>query len=71
MVIAYTALGGFLADVISDFIQGIVLIIGLLVLLVVVCMNLPAPDVIQAGFSIERIQFRQESETWFAVINDW
>ncbi len=71
MVIAYTALGGFLADVISDFIQGIVLIVGLLVLLVLVCMNLPSPDIIQAGFSIERIQFRQESETWFSVINDW
>ncbi|MFT4862244.1 MAG: SSS family solute:Na+ symporter [Pseudohongiellaceae bacterium] len=70
MVIAYTALGGFLADVISDFIQGIVLIIGLLVLLVVVCTNLPAADVISAGFSIERMQLREDSETWFAVIND-
>lgn len=71
LVIAYTALGGFLADVISDFIQGVVLIIGLLILLVAVCMNLPDPDVISAGLSMERIQFRQDSETWFAVLNDW
>ncbi len=71
MVIAYTALGGFLADVISDFIQGVVLIIGLLVLLVIVCTNLPSTDVLSLGFSVERIQLRQESETWFAVINDW
>ncbi len=71
MVIAYTALGGFLADVISDFIQGIVLIFGLLVLLVIVCTNLPDTDVISLGFSYERIQLRQETETWFAVINDW
>jgi SSS family transporter len=71
MVIAYTALGGFLADVISDYIQGIVLIFGLLVLLVVVCMNLPDTDVISLGFSADRIQLREERETWFAVINDW
>lgn len=71
MVIAYTALGGFLADVISDFIQGIVLILGLLVLLVIVCLNLPDTDVLSAGFSYERVQLRQEGETWLAVINVW
>ena len=71
MVIAYTALGGFLADVISDFIQGVVLIIGLVILVVVVCFNLPDSGVLSAGFSMERIQLRQEGESWFGVINDW
>lgn len=71
MVIAYTSLGGFLADVISDFVQGIVLILGLLLLVVVVCFNLPDTNVLEAGFSMERIQLRQENETWFGVINDW
>lgn len=71
MVIAYTALGGFLADVISDFIQGVVLIVGLIILVVVVCLNLSDTSVLSEGFSMERIQLRQEGESWFGVINDW
>lgn len=36
LVIVYTVAGGLLADVVTDFIQGIAIIVGLLVLLVVV-----------------------------------
>ena len=36
LVIVYTMVGGLLADVVTDFIQGIAIIIGLLVLIVVV-----------------------------------
>jgi Na+/proline symporter len=71
IVVAYTTLGGMLADVVSDFIQGIVLILGLLILLVVVFLNLPDPGVIAAGFAPERLVFRSEGETWLAVIDGW
>ena len=71
MVIAYTALGGLLADVISDFVQGVVLVIGLLLLLLVVLFNLPDTDVLAQGFSPERLQFRREGEDWLAVIDTW
>jgi len=71
VVITYTALGGMLADVISDFIQGTVLIIGLAILFVVVFMNLPDPDVLRTAFVPERLSFRQEDESWLAVINGW
>jgi len=71
IVIAYTVLGGLLADVVSDFIQGGVLIVGLLILLVVVLLNLPDVGVISQGFSAERLQFRRDDENWFAVIDGW
>lgn len=38
VVIAYTAFGGLMADVYTDFIQGVALILGLVILLVVVVM---------------------------------
>ncbi len=71
MVISYTMLGGLLADVVSDFIQGGVLVIGLLVLLIVVLLNLPEQDILAQSFSSERLQFRRDDEDWFAVINAW
>lgn len=71
MVISYTVLGGLLADVISDFIQGVVLIIGLLVLLILVLTHLPDTDVLAQGFSIDRLQLRREGEPWLAVIDAW
>jgi SSS family transporter len=39
VVIVYTCTGGLMADVITDFIQGIVIIFGLIVLLFVICWN--------------------------------
>lgn len=71
IVITYTALGGMLADVISDFIQGTVLIIGLAILFIVIMLNLPDPEVLRTTFSPERLSFRQEDESWLAVINGW
>lgn len=71
MVISYTVLGGLLADVVSDFIQGGVLIVGLVVLVIVVVLNLPDTDVLAQGFSVERLQFRRADEDWFAVIDAW
>ncbi len=71
IVITYTTLGGMLADVISDFIQGIVLILGLVILFVVILMNLPDPELLRASFSPKRLSFRGVDESWMSVINGW
>ena len=71
IVIAYTALGGLLADVVSDIIQGVVLIIGLLILFAVVMLNLPDAVPFSDSLSPERISFRAEGESWLSVINGW
>lgn len=41
IVIVYTSFGGLMADAITDLIQGITLIIGLIILFAVIVMNLP------------------------------
>lgn len=71
IVIAYTTLGGMLADVISDFIQGSVLIVGLVVLAITVYLNLPDPALLQEAFTTERLSFRRQDEDWLAVIDGW
>lgn len=71
IVITYTTLGGLLADVISDFIQGTVLIIGLVILVFVVMTNIPDPALVAESLSPERLQFRREDESWLAVIDGW
>lgn len=71
IVIAYTALGGLLADAVSDIVQGGVLIIGLVVIFVVVMGNLPDGPVLAEALSPERLSFRGEGESWLSVINGW
>lgn len=71
IVITYTTLGGMLADVISDFIQGTVLILGLVILFIVILMNLPDPELLRASFTPERLSFRGADESWLSVINGW
>ncbi len=71
IVITYTTLGGLLADVISDFIQGTVLIIGLVILVFVVITNIPDPALVAESLSPERLQFRREEESWLAVVDGW
>ena len=71
IVITYTALGGLLADAISDVIQGSVLIIGLVVIFVVVMADLPDSSVLAEALSPERLSFRAEGESWLGVVNSW
>lgn len=71
IVIAYTTLGGLLADVVSDFVQGVVLVLGLLLLLAMVLLNLPDVDAFAIGFAGERLTLRTPGESWLAVIDGW
>ena len=71
IVMAYTALGGLLADAVSDIVQGIVLIIGLVVIFVAVMGNLPDAEALAPALSPQRLSFRAEGEDWLGVINSW
>lgn len=71
IVIGYTALGGLLADVVSDIIQGVVLILGLAILFVVVMLQLPDAGVMEESLSPVRLSFRGPGESWLSVINGW
>lgn len=70
MVIIYTTSGGLLADAVTDFVQGIVLIIGLSILTGVVMMkywngDIPAPD--PSRFNL---LYADESSMW-AQLEGW
>jgi len=76
MVIAYTVMGGLLADAISDMIQGTVLIIGLLLLLPMVLGEFGGVAAAYNTISPERLSFfppESESSTRsvFLVIESW
>jgi SSS family transporter len=55
VVILYTAAGGLLADVYSDFVQGIAIVIGLVAMLVVIVIEVGGPA--QALANIEAARF--------------
>lgn len=71
VVIVYTALGGLLADAISDFIQGLVLIAGLLLLAVAMYFSLPEGATLAGMIDPARLSFRAEGESWLAVVEAW
>src|SRR5262245_245256 len=55
IVIVYTAVGGLLADVYSDFVHGIAIVIGLAAVLIVILIEVGGP--VQALASIEAARF--------------
>lgn len=71
IVMTYTALGGLLADAVSDIIQGSVLVIGLMVIFVIVLLNLPDAATLGSVLTPERLSFRASGESWLGVINSW
>lgn len=71
IVIAYTVLGGLLADVVSDLLQGVVLIIGLALLCLLVLINLPESADLGAALTPARLSLRAPDESWLSVINGW
>jgi Na+/proline symporter len=73
LIVAYTSLGGLLGDVVTDMLQGTIMIIGLVILLVVVLMS--------PGFSLAAIEPSQLSfqgfdeegapESLLATLDTW
>lgn len=69
-VIAYTFLGGLLGDVITDFVQGGILMIGLIFLAVFAFWQLDGWAAIQA-VEPSRWSFTSEGESFWARLDSW
>jgi Na+/proline symporter len=71
IVVLYTAVGGLLADVYSDFVQGIAIVVGLLAMLVVILIEVGGPA--QALASIEAARFApmRSDQTPLDFIEQW
>ena len=69
-VVVYTLLGGLLGDILTDLIQGIIIIIGLVFLLYIVYDK--NPDILNIIASQpERLTFKGSDETFFQRIDRW
>lgn len=71
VVILYTASGGMLADAITDFIQGIAIIIGLVVLSVAIGLHPPDWSTLQETLTPERLSLHAPGDTIFMSIEQW
>jgi Na+/proline symporter len=73
--VAYTMLGGLMADAITDLVQGIVLILGLATLAVGVVLKLGGPAGAIAAFDPARVSLAGrtpgEAATALAVLEEW
>jgi SSS family transporter len=71
IVVLYTVVGGLLADVYSDFVQGIAIVVGLLAMFVVILFELGGPA--QALASIEAARFApmKSDQTLLDFIEQW
>lgn len=69
VVIIYTTVGGMLADTYSDFLQGIVMVLGL-VLTGVLVMQAGGWEAL-AQVPAERLTFKPEGTPWLEVLETW
>lgn len=71
MVVIYTTVGGFLGDVLTDNIQGVVVIIGLIVTAVFVVLALGGWDAAIAHITPERLNVVAPDEPLWAQADEW
>jgi SSS family transporter len=71
VIILYTVLGGMLADAITDFIQGGILIVGIISLFVLVMSNLPDGESFFTLVPSERLSLYNAEQSWLARIESW
>ena len=71
VAITYTAFGGMRADVITDCIQGIMIIVGLVVIALAVFPNGEALRAAWAGISPERLQLFPQTESAWKTVEAW
>ena len=70
-VIAYTCMGGFLGDVITDLIQGVIIFVGVLAILVFTLANVDDVGTLLAGIDPARLDFIDEGETLLQRMDRW
>lgn len=73
VVVIYTMFGGLLADAYNDLIQGIAIIVGLFVLLIIILWDLGGPVAALGHIKPESLDFFHMSEevSWFARMEIW
>lgn len=71
VVIAYTAMGGLLADAVTDLIQGTVLILGLFIVAVAVFAGSNGGDALASAFETERLRMTADGESILGMIESW
>jgi Na+/proline symporter len=70
-VIAYTCMGGFLGDVITDLIQGIIIFVGVLAILVFTLAGVDDVGTLLASVDPARLDFIDEGETLLQRMDRW
>jgi SSS family transporter len=71
VVVVYTAFGGLLADVYTDFIQGIAIIVGLLAMLIAVAYQTGGATTLLAGVDSARLQPLAPDQSWLDFAEQW
>lgn len=71
LVVGYTMLGGLLADVVSDFLQGIVLIIGLAVMLIFVILQAGGIEAAVSMVEPAQLKLAGEGESFLSAFDAW
>lgn len=72
LMIVYTSMGGLMGDVVNDVLQGIVLLIGLVVLLVFVVLKAGGPGEALALIDAKDLNlFGAKGESWLARSDAW
>jgi SSS family transporter len=71
IVIVYTAIGGLLADVYSDFVHGIAIIIGLVAMLVFVLIEVGGPAQALAGIEAARFAPMGPDQSLLSFVEQW
>lgn len=71
VVIAYTVFGGLLADVYTDFVQGIAIVAGLLAMFVAVALQTGSPATLLANVESIRLQPMAPNQSLLEFIEQW
>ncbi|MBT8419389.1 MAG: sodium:solute symporter family protein [Gammaproteobacteria bacterium] len=71
LVIVYTVLGGFLGDVVTDLVQGSILIVGLVILLVLTVVNAGGIESAIGGIEARQLRFVNPDEGILARFDAW
>lgn len=70
-VVAYTMLGGLLADVYTDFVQGIVIVVGLVALMIFVVLSTGSPVANLASVDVQRFSMMAPEQSPLEFIEQW
>ncbi|MBK8177912.1 MAG: sodium:solute symporter family protein [Planctomycetes bacterium] len=71
VVLIYTISGGMLADAITDFVQGIALIVGLVIVLAAVVLSMGGPGPALSRITAEQLELRPAGMGTWEWLNGW